>query len=68
MPKMKSHKASKMRMRLTVNGKLMRTKSNVRHMMTNRSPKRKRGFRQKQISTTAGYLRRARYAFLCGQA
>ena len=68
MPKMKTHKASRRRMRLTPNGKLMMTKSNVRHFMTNRSPKRRRGFHSKLISTTAGYLRRARYAFCCGQA
>jgi ribosomal protein L35 len=54
-------------MRLTPTGKLMMTKSNVRHFMTNRSAKRKRGFHSKHVSTTAGYLRRARVAFLCGQ-
>lgn len=68
MPKMKSHKASKRRIRITPTGKLMRTQCGVRHLLTHRSPKRKRNLRKKAITMTAGYLRRARYALLLGQA
>ena len=68
MPKMKSHKASRKRMRLTPNGKLMRTQINVRHLMAGRSPKRKRNARKLTETTAAGYKRRARYALLMGQA
>jgi large subunit ribosomal protein L35 len=68
MPKMKSHKASKKRIRLTPNGKLLRTQINVRHLLANRSPKRKRNARKLTETTAAGYKRRARYALLLGQA
>ncbi len=66
--KMKSHKASRKRIRLTPNGKLVRTQCNVRHLMAGRSPKRKRNARKLTVTTTAGYVRRARYALLMGQA
>lgn len=68
MPKMKSHKASRRRIRLTPTGKMMRTQCGVRHLLAGRSPKRKRNLHKKTITTTAGYLRRARYALLKGQA
>lgn len=67
MPKMKSHKASKKRIRLTPNGKLIRTQINVRHLLAYRSPKRKRQAHKLTQTTTAGYKRRARIALLTGQ-
>ncbi|MBA2479046.1 MAG: 50S ribosomal protein L35 [Planctomycetes bacterium] len=67
MPKMKSHKASKKRIRLTRTGKLMRTQCGVRHLLADRSPKRMRKLHKKTETTTAGYKRRARYALLMGQ-
>jgi large subunit ribosomal protein L35 len=67
MPKMKSHKASRRRMRLTPKGKLMRTQCGVRHLLSGRSPKRMRNLHKKTVTTTAGYVRRARIAFLAGQ-
>jgi large subunit ribosomal protein L35 len=67
MPKMKTHKASKSRVRLTPNGKIMRTQCGVRHLLTHRSPKRLRNLRKKAITTTAGYVRRVRFALVCGQ-
>jgi large subunit ribosomal protein L35 len=67
MPKMKSHKASKRRLRITPTGKVLRTQCGVRHLLTHRTPKRKRNLRQKATTTTAGYTRRARYALLKGQ-
>ena len=36
--KMKTHKASQGRLRLTRNGKIVRRRSGVRHLLTHRSP------------------------------
>jgi large subunit ribosomal protein L35 len=57
MPKMKSHKASRRRLRITKNGKILRTQCNVRHLLTNRSPKRKRNLRHKTTTEASGYVR-----------
>ena len=57
MPKMKTHKASLRRVRITRNGKIVRRQCNVRHMMTHRSPKRKRNLRKPATTTTRGYVR-----------
>jgi large subunit ribosomal protein L35 len=68
MPKMKSHKASRRRIRLTKTGKLVRTQCGVRHLLADRSPKRMRNLTKKATTEAAGYKRRARYALLQGQA
>jgi large subunit ribosomal protein L35 len=67
MPKMKSHKASKRRLRITPSGKIQRTQCGVRHLLTHRSPKRLRKLHKKTTTTTAGYVRRVRFALLKGQ-
>jgi large subunit ribosomal protein L35 len=67
MPKMKTHKASKRRLRITANGKILRTQCGVRHLLTHRSPKRRRNLGKKAVTTTAGQLRRARFALVQGQ-
>jgi ribosomal protein L35 len=59
---MKSHKASKRRMRVTRNGKVVRTTCGVRHNMTRRDAKTKRNRRQKSVTTNAGNVRRVKYA------
>lgn len=46
MPKMKSHSGTKKRFRKTGTGKLMRAKAFKSHILTKKSPKRIRGFRQ----------------------
>jgi ribosomal protein L35 len=38
MPKMKSHKASKRRIRITAKGKILRTQCGVRHLLAGRRP------------------------------
>ncbi len=58
MPKMKSHKASKRRLRITKNGKILRRQGGVRHLMTNRSPKKKRQLRSAAVTTTRGLVKR----------
>ncbi len=67
MPKMKSHKASRKRIRLTPNGKLMRTQGGIRHLLADRSPKRMRNKHKLMETTAAGYKRRARFALVVGQ-
>ncbi|MDW8373195.1 MAG: 50S ribosomal protein L35 [Planctomycetota bacterium] len=59
---MKSHKASRRRLRLTRNGKVVRTTAGVRHLMADRSPKTKRQRRRKSINTNQGIVKRARFA------
>ena len=46
MPKMKTHKGSAKRFRRTGTGKIMRAKAFKSHILTKKSPKRIRGFRQ----------------------
>ena len=45
MPKMKTHKGSAKRFRVTGSGKVMRAKAYKSHIMTKKSQKRKRNFR-----------------------
>ena len=46
MPKMKTHSGSKKRFRRSGTGKIMRAKDYKSHILTKKSTKRKRGFRQ----------------------
>ena len=46
MPKMKSHSGTKKRFRRTGTGKLMRAKAFKSHILTKKTTKRKRTFRQ----------------------
>ena len=46
MPKMKTHSGSKKRFRRSGTGKIMRVKAYKSHILTKKSTKRKRGFRQ----------------------
>jgi len=46
MPKMKTHKGAAKRVRVTKTGKLMRGKAYSSHILTKKSPKRKRNFRK----------------------
>lgn len=45
MPKMKTHRGMAKRVRKTGTGKLMRAKAFKSHILTKKSPKRKRNFR-----------------------
>ena len=45
MPKMKTHRGSAKRFRVTGGGKIMRAKAFKSHILTKKSPKRKRDFR-----------------------
>jgi len=46
MPKIKTHKGTAKRVKVTGTGKLMRGKAFKSHILTKKSPKRIRGFRQ----------------------
>jgi large subunit ribosomal protein L35 len=46
MPKMKTHKGAAKRVRVTKTGKLVRGKAYTSHILTKKSPKRKRNFRK----------------------
>ncbi|NTU89800.1 MAG: 50S ribosomal protein L35 [Actinobacteria bacterium] len=49
MPKMKTHKGSAKRFRVTRTGKIMRGKAFKSHILEKKTPKRKRGFRQEGL-------------------
>lgn len=53
MPKMKTHKGSAKRFRRTGTGKIMRAKAFKSHILTKKSQKRIRGFRQEAVLTAA---------------
>ena len=46
MPKMKTHRGAAKRFRKTASGKIVRSKSNKQHILTKKSPKRKRRLRK----------------------
>ena len=53
MPKMKSHSGTKKRFRKTGTGKIMRAKAFKSHILTKKSQKRIRGFRQEAVLAKA---------------
>jgi large subunit ribosomal protein L35 len=46
MPKMKTHRGAAKRFKKTASGKIVRSKSNKQHILTKKSPKRKRRLRK----------------------
>ncbi len=53
MPKMKTHKGTAKRFRRTGSGKIMRAKAFKSHILTKKSQKRIRGFRQETVISDA---------------
>ena len=53
MPKMKTHRGSAKRFRVTGSGKIMRAKAFKSHILTKKSPKRKRNFRKETVVSEA---------------
>ena len=49
MPKMKTHRGAAKRFKRTGSGKIVRAKSNKQHILTKKSPKRKRRLRKTVI-------------------
>ncbi len=54
MPKMKTHKGAKKRFSITGTGKVRRNKANKSHILTKKSPKRKRNLRRPGLIATPG--------------
>ncbi len=59
MPKMKTHRGAAKRVKLTAKGKLKRSHAYTSHILTKKSPKRKRNLR-KAGTVSAGDMRRVR--------
>ena len=53
MPKMKTHKGTAKRFRVTGSGKIMRAKAFKSHIKTKKSPKRIRNFRKETVVAAA---------------
>ena len=53
MPKMKTHRGSAKRFRVTGSGKIMRAKGYKSHILTKKSPQRKRNFRKETVVSEA---------------
>jgi large subunit ribosomal protein L35 len=60
MPKMKSGSGAKKRFKVTGTGKIARHKSCARHILTKKSPKRKRGLRKGTLVSHADKFKVAR--------
>jgi large subunit ribosomal protein L35 len=54
MPKMKTHKGAAKRFKMTASGKVRRFKAYKSHILTKKSPKRKRNLRRASVSATKG--------------
>jgi large subunit ribosomal protein L35 len=54
MPKMKSHRGAAKRFKITGSGKVKRYKANKSHILTKKSPKRKRRLRRPALINTRG--------------
>jgi large subunit ribosomal protein L35 len=57
MPKMKSHKGARKRFKITGSGKVKRMRAFKSHILTKKSPKRKRRLRQGKIMTVPGEVK-----------
>jgi len=53
MPKLKTHRGAAKRFRLTGSGKIRRNKAYARHILTKKSPKRKRNLRKTTLVSKA---------------
>ncbi len=53
MPKMKTHKGTKKRVRVTASGKLKHKRANAGHLMSGKSGKRCRAMRQSRVLKSA---------------
>jgi large subunit ribosomal protein L35 len=57
MPKMKSHKGARKRFKITGSGKVKRMRAFKSHILTKKSPKRKRNLRQATTVQTNGEVK-----------
>jgi large subunit ribosomal protein L35 len=66
MPKMKTHKGSKKRFRVTASGKLKRSQAGKKHLLSHKTGKRKRQLRDKVVD--GGKLARTYIKAMGGKA
>lgn len=64
MPKMKTHSGAKKRFTVTGSGKIRRLKAYKSHILTKKSPKRKRNLRRPTFVTTPGEIKRIKRLIL----
>jgi large subunit ribosomal protein L35 len=64
MPKMKTKKSAAKRFTLTASGKVKYKKMNLRHILTKKSPKRKRNLRKAGFVQEPGIVRRIKKELL----
>ncbi|MFH1383774.1 MAG: 50S ribosomal protein L35 [Candidatus Omnitrophota bacterium] len=53
MPKLKTNKSAKKRFKISKRRKVLRSKASRRHLLTDKSSKKKRGLRRKAVVTPA---------------
>lgn len=57
MPKMKTHRGAAKRFKRSASGKITRSKANLNHILTKKTPKRKRQLRQGTVVSAADQRR-----------
>ncbi len=57
MPKLKTHRGAKKRLKITGNGKILRMKANASHILTKKSRKRKRNLKQSTVVVSEEFKR-----------
>ena len=57
MPKLKTHRGAKKRLKVTGSGKILRMKANASHILTKKSRKRKRNLKQSTVVVSEEYKR-----------
>ena len=58
MPKMKSHKGARKRFKVTGSGEVKRSRAFKSHILTKKTPKRKRRLRRSALIATRGEVKR----------
>ena len=57
MPKLKTHRGAKKRLKVTGSGKILRMKANASHILTKKNKKRKRNLRQSTVVVSEEFKR-----------
>ncbi len=57
MPKLKTHRGAKKRLKVTGTGKILRMKANASHILTKKSRKRKRNLKQSTVVVSEEFKR-----------
>ncbi len=57
MPKLKTHRGAKKRLKVTGSGKILRMKANASHILTKKSRKRKRNLKQSTVVVSEEFKR-----------